>query len=694
MATLNQFTLRRTSPRPSLLQPDPAPVPDARRVPVVPLDVLVCTPDIASETTQRFLASLRDTTSHIAYDLHVHDNRGRKPFVHATALNRALDAAQAAGHNLLICDDDITFDDPQWLDKALDHAEALDNDFGAMGFNLYFPGHAKWATAVWNIPNIGSLVLSSQTYKAPVCIPMQCSACLLIAPTSIRFNPEYKKYRVELEWFLTMWESGKRSYHIPANIHHDCGGQFKAIYPDATERQKIYGPDEVLYRERWIKTGREEKILKEIAKYMPPEIANHPHYPKDKSKQIMTIARTERRALVTVAVGEKYKYTHDLMRRYARKIGADFICIDELWIRNEPTAHFLKWKCNAVVAMGYDRILYVDSDIIIMPNSPDIFNAVPAGMLGVYDEAPLTKGSKWDGQGRWNGFVGEWNRRHPESKITTPYPGHYWNSGVIVFDEKTNPFAARGGAYEHIDFGDSLYDQTYLNVFNERLPVASLDWKFNTMAIDAAKNYIGHRDMIDSGGYFLHYCGTHGEQDALPGDLARVSPPPVERLPGPSADGLRDFWLWCGRDGAPVSIFEDGSAHGESLEIALSIYPDMNAVCADPWNTPRYGSQAKADFDTRHGWNKNVRAVQGYTVDVLKTIPDKSLDVAYLDSIHEYGPLKAHIEAVLPKIKEGGIVAGHDYNKILWPGVIKAVNEAFLGPCMVFADTSWGVVVK
>jgi hypothetical protein len=32
----------------------------------------------------------------------------------------------------------------------------------------------------------------------------------------------------------------------------------------------------------------------------------------------------------------------------------------------------------------------------------------------------------------------------------------------------------------------------------------------------------------------------------------------------------------------------------------------------------------------------------------------------------------------LPKIKPGGVIAGHDYHPE-WPGVVKAVNEAFGG---------------
>lgn len=53
---------------------------------------------------------------------------------------------------------------------------------------------------------------------------------------------------------------------------------------------------------------------------------------------------------------------------------------------------------------------------------------------------------------------------------------------------------------------------------------------------------------------------------------------------------------------------------------------------------------------------------------------NKSLDFVFIDADHSYAAVKADIEAWLPKIKSGGVLAGHDYD---FPDVRKAVNEAF-----------------
>ena len=43
------------------------------------------------------------------------------------------------------------------------------------------------------------------------------------------------------------------------------------------------------------------------------------------------------------------------------------------------------------------------------------------------------------------------------------------------------------------------------------------------------------------------------------------------------------------------------------------------------------------------------------------TIQDQQLDFAYLDARHDYGSVKQDIGLWYPKVKPGGIIAGHDY---------------------------------
>ena len=48
-----------------------------------------------------------------------------------------------------------------------------------------------------------------------------------------------------------------------------------------------------------------------------------------------------------------------------------------------------------------------------------------------------------------------------------------------------------------------------------------------------------------------------------------------------------------------------------------------------------------------------------------------------MDAAHDYESVKKDIETWLPKMKEGSIMTGDDYNSS-WTGVIRAVDEVFL----------------
>ena len=53
--------------------------------------------------------------------------------------------------------------------------------------------------------------------------------------------------------------------------------------------------------------------------------------------------------------------------------------------------------------------------------------------------------------------------------------------------------------------------------------------------------------------------------------------------------------------------------------------------------------------------------------------------LVFIDAEHTYEACKKDIETWWPLLREGGIIAGHDYDPAgtYWPGVYKAVNEIF-----------------
>jgi hypothetical protein len=56
---------------------------------------------------------------------------------------------------------------------------------------------------------------------------------------------------------------------------------------------------------------------------------------------------------------------------------------------------------------------------------------------------------------------------------------------------------------------------------------------------------------------------------------------------------------------------------------------------------------------------------------------NEQLDFVYIDGDHSYEGIRADLEAWFPLIREGGIIAGHDYGQPAFPGVKAAADQFF-----------------
>jgi len=54
--------------------------------------------------------------------------------------------------------------------------------------------------------------------------------------------------------------------------------------------------------------------------------------------------------------------------------------------------------------------------------------------------------------------------------------------------------------------------------------------------------------------------------------------------------------------------------------------------------------------------------IQGWSIEVAKTIPDESLDFVFIDANHAFEFVVADIAAWAPKVRKGGIIYGHDFD--------------------------------
>ena len=94
--------------------------------------------------------------------------------------------------------------------------------------------------------------------------------------------------------------------------------------------------------------------------------------------------------------------------------------------------------------------------------------------------------------------------------------------------------------------------------------------------------------------------------------------------------------------------------------------------------------------NTKHLEGKFTTMVN-YSDEAAEYFLDNSVNSLFIDAGHSYEAVLKDITAWLPKMKNGGIMSGHDYNS--WEGVKKAVNELLGTPNKVENDC-WFFKIK
>lgn len=195
--------------------------------------------------------------------------------------------------------------------------------------------------------------------------------------------------------------------------------------------------------------------------------------------------------LLTIAIGEEYQkiaeLTHPTFKAYAEKIGAEFLNIDEKKI-SQTTPHWEKFQIFDLLNK-YERILYVDTDVLIREDCPDLFKEVPEYKLGIFNEASFTDRSKEliiDICKSYDVKLQKWN-------------GKYYNSGIMVIS-RCHKYLFKKPEKEIFNF----YEQSYLNMMiaKDDIIIHELPYKFNRMT--CLDRFLG-KDRHDS--YIIHYAG-------------------------------------------------------------------------------------------------------------------------------------------------------------------------------------------
>lgn len=124
---------------------------------------------------------------------------------------------------------------------------------------------------------------------------------------------------------------------------------------------------------------------------------------------------------------------------------------------------------------------------------------------------------------------------------------------------------------------------------------------------------------------------------------------------------------------------EIGTENGRYARQLCHRNPGLKLLCVDPYAdyySHRQEEMEQAFQNARKVLEDyNVAFIRMTSLEAAKLIPDAVFDFVYIDALHDFDNCVQDIIAWNPKVKRGGIVAGHDYHHRYRYGVVGAVDS-------------------
>jgi glycosyltransferase involved in cell wall biosynthesis len=364
-----------------------------------------------------------------------------------------------------------------------------------------------------------------------------------------------------------------------------------------------------------------------------------------------------RGVLIQLAAGrhrELLEITHSLHRAYAERHGLDYWCVEG----NPAAPKRAGWAkiplILSAMQMGFERIVWLDADAVVHDRRFDISRAVAKGI----------------------GMV-----QHPN-------PTH-WNSGVMVV--RNSP--ATRGFFEAVQAepeNDSAWmEQLPINLIAKRPEFAGL-----LSALDPAFNSTPGAVVSPRPVILAAHGLPHAERVALLTEWVAQSllvgstmrPPD-----GPTLSRREEFGELLNRLRLTGEAVEVGVLRGEFSRTLLDSWRGQTLHLVDPWRrldgyrdianlSDEDHERCLRDVEKRLTPHQGRFAIhRKLSLEAASDFADRSLDFVYVDANHERLAVASDLAVWFPKIRSGGVLAGHDYLDGVLPegvfGVKTAVDE-------------------
>jgi hypothetical protein len=149
-----------------------------------------------------------------------------------------------------------------------------------------------------------------------------------------------------------------------------------------------------------------------------------------------------------------------------------------------------------------------------------------------------------------------------------------------------------------------------------------------------------------------------------------------------------------------IKVAEIGVQAGEYSESLFRVLEPEELYLIDCWQVLEDQEDPVRNYWDQYYWNQaaqdryyslvrekfvqnsNVKVIKEFSSEAARVFPDEYFDLIYIDANHTYKSVSEDLETWFPKVKKGGILAGHDYfcnaPDMPWTkffGVVPAVNE-------------------
>lgn len=144
-------------------------------------------------------------------------------------------------------------------------------------------------------------------------------------------------------------------------------------------------------------------------------------------------------------------------------------------------------------------------------------------------------------------------------------------------------------------------------------------------------------------------------------------------------------------------IVEVGSQWGWWAYRAAKQLPDASIWCVDPWAQDAESVREWSGKDNFFEWQANVApwlgkrvfGMRGTSEEVVDFFPDGYLCAVFIDGDHSTESVALDLKLWVPKVKQGGLILGHDWDGMWGKHVRPAVQEYFSGLGEIVAEKGY-----